>query len=214
MRSAALSTLVVLLASTAASAQSPPSERSDSDSSAVETPRLSTLPNTNTWITGWLGGFTDPGSVSVGGEHRDFGSTMAGGLGIHRTLGSALSVGIDASLAPSVRYEIRPEDGGAVDRSGTGRLGTAFATGRLRTGGFDALTMYLTGGAGAFLYKLDEGWEPDLALLAGAGLEYQLTPARALFLEWGRYTVFHGGDGVGSNRAKHSQLRIGGRFGL
>lgn len=150
--------------------------------------------------------------MTVSGERRDFGSTLAGGLGIHRTLGSALSVGIDASIAPSMRYEIRPEDGGPIERDGTGRMGTAFATGRLRTGGFDALTMYLTGGAGAFLYELGDGWEPDLALLAGAGLEYQLTPARALFLEWGRYTVFN--SGVSSNNAKHSQLRIGGRFGL
>jgi opacity protein-like surface antigen len=214
MKSAVLSVVVLLLAAAAASAQSSPFERRDTDATPrPDAPQFSTIPTTNTWVSGWLGGYTDAGRVTSSAEDWVFGRTMAAGLGVHRAIGNSLSLGIDASFAPSVSYEIRPN--GSNDRfTGNGRLGTAFATGRLRTGGFDAVAMYLTGGAGTFLYNVEDNWESDLALMAGAGLEYRLAPTRALFLEWGRYTVFNSRDGVDSDNSRHSQLRFGARLGL
>ncbi|MFW6079507.1 MAG: hypothetical protein ACODAE_07800, partial [Gemmatimonadota bacterium] len=57
-------------------------------------------------------------------------------------------------------------------------------------------------------------WDPDLALLTGAGLEYRISSARSLFVEWGRYWSFHQRDSaVDDNSTRHSQLRLGVRTG-
>ncbi|MBI4408549.1 MAG: outer membrane beta-barrel protein [Gemmatimonadetes bacterium] len=169
----------------------------------------------DTWMSVWIGGFHDPGNVSddESNSRWDFGPALGGGAGLHHKLGSSLMAGLDVSFAPA-RYERTVRgDTAAIEESG--RLATAMLSGRLRYGGGGDFSMYLTGGAGAFIYGLPalDRWDPDLALLAGAGLEYRAAPNKALFLEWGKYWTFHQHDGVQSNSPKHSALRVGGRFG-
>jgi|SRR5690606_6179888 len=172
-------------------------------------------PAPKTWVTGWVGGYMDPGRVTdAASGNWHFGSAFAGGLGIHRQVGSGLALGIDASFAPA-SYERRGADNTLL-AEGNARLVTAMISGRLRTGGHDSFGMYLTGGAGAFVYGIPEldRWDPDLALHTGAGLEYRPARDKALFVEWGRYWTFHQKEGIRDNTTKHSQIRIGGRVGL
>lgn len=170
------------------------------------------------WASGWLGGLINPGVVSDGGSNLDwaFGSSFAGGLGLHRHVGQSLALGIDASYAPA-RYELRPQgDGSETDvTDGRASVYTGMLSGRMRYGGGGSFFMYLTGGAGAMLYDLPdiERRDPDLALLTGAGMEYRPTSDKSLFVEWGRYWTFHQRDGVDDNMTKHGQLRLGVRTG-
>src|SRR5690625_5220815 len=133
-----LSTLTLLLAATPASAQF----------RTVET-------DPKTWTSVWLGGYISPGSVPDPAYGQwDFGSAIGGGLDIHRQVGNSLTVGIETSLAPA-DYEIRSNKG-AVTGEGRARIATGMLTGRLRYGGSTNFGMYLTGGAGAFMYGLSE----------------------------------------------------------
>lgn len=169
----------------------------------------------DTWVTGWIGGYMSPDRVMDGASGRwDFGSTFAGGLGLHRRIGQSLSLGLETSFAPA-SYELSDDEGTLLD-SGNARLVTAMLSGRLRTGGGGPLGMYVTGGAGAFIYGMSDldRWDPDLALYTGAGLEYQPSVNKALFLEWGRYWTFHQKEGIRDNSARHSQLRAGVRIGF
>ncbi|HEX7119176.1 MAG TPA: outer membrane beta-barrel protein [Longimicrobiales bacterium] len=167
-----------------------------------------------TWATGWVGGYLSPGRVSDASGNWDFGSTFAGGLGLHRQVGRSLVLGIEGSFAPAA-YE-RTDKDGALLGEGDARLVTGMVTGRLQTGGGGNFGMYLTGGAGAFVYGMSEldRWDPDLALKTGAGLEYRPSVDKALFVEWGRYWTFHQKEGVRDNTTKHSQLRAGVRIGF
>lgn len=171
----------------------------------------------DTWVSGWLGGYLGTGGVDDGASNSfwEFGNGFAGGLGVHRQLGSSLVVGIDASIAP-LSYERRADgnDGELLDE-GSAKLASALATARLKYGGGAGFSMYLTGGAGTLAYSMPGlGWDPDLALMTGAGLEYMTSPRQALFLEWDRYWTFHSSGGVDENTVKHSKLRIGARFGF
>ena len=50
--------------------------------------------------------------------------------------------------------------------------------------------------------------------LGGTGLEYKLSPARSLYLEWGRFWAFHAMEApVRNHTARHQQLRLGVRTG-
>ncbi|HEX6939953.1 MAG TPA: outer membrane beta-barrel protein [Longimicrobiales bacterium] len=169
----------------------------------------------DTWATAWVGGYLSPGRVSDASGNWDFGSTFAGGLGVHRQIGRSLVLGVETSFAPAA-YERRDADDGSLLGEGNARLVTGMLTGRLQTGGGSNFGMYLTGGAGAFVYGIPEldRWDPDLALTTGAGLEYRPSANRALFVEWGRYWTFHQKEGVRDNTAKHSQLRAGVRIGF
>lgn len=171
----------------------------------------------DTWVSAWVGGFMNPGRVTdaQSATHWDFGTSLAGGLGIHRNFGRTVSIGLDAGFSPA-RYEMVPVEGSdATAAEGTARVVTGMLSGRLRYGGGSALFMYLTGGAGALVYGMPElgRWDPDLALLTGAGLEYRLASSRALFVEWGRYWTFHQSEGVADNSTKHGQIRLGVRTG-
>lgn len=171
-----------------------------------------------TWVSAWVGGFTNPGRVSDGASdrHWNFGSSFAGGLGAHRRVGSSLVLGLDASFAPAPYELVTRGDEPALAGEGSARVVTAMASGRLRYGGGGSFFMYLTGGAGAMIYGMPElnRWDPDLALLTGAGLEYRPSGDKAIFIEWGRYWTFHQRDqGVSDNSTKHGQLRIGVRTG-
>jgi opacity protein-like surface antigen len=185
---------------------------------AVTTPALAQFGKVQappkTTMSVWLGGYLQPGRVKDPASGTwDFGSTLAGGIGVHRRFG-VLSVGVDASLAPSASFERFDSTGVA---RGDARMATALLSARLRTGGGGPIGMYLTGGVGTFIYgmpDLDRSWDPDFALHTGAGLEYQVSNSRSVFLEWGRFWTFHQGEGVRSERVNHSQIRAGLRFGL
>lgn len=169
------------------------------------------------WVTGWVGGYLDPGTVRDFRSRSEwaFGSTLAAGAGIHRRVGSNLMLGLEAGYSPA-KFERRDLESNDVVDSGSAKLLTTMATARLRYGGADAFSMYLTGGVGAFTYAMPDPvdrWDPDLALMTGAGLEYRPSGKRALFVEWGRYWTFHDREGVEDNTVKHSQFRIGVRTG-
>jgi opacity protein-like surface antigen len=169
-----------------------------------------------TWVTGWVGGYLSPDRVADGasGGNWEFGSTFAGGLGVHRQVGSSLALGLEGSFAPA-SYEITDANGALIGE-GDASLVTTMLTGRLSYGGGGTLGMYLTGGAGAMFYGMKglDRWDPDFALHTGAGLEYRPASNKALFVEWGRYWTFHQKEGVRDNSSKHSQIRAGLRFGL
>ncbi len=76
--------------------------------------------------------------------------------------------------------------------------------------------MYMTGGAGVIGYGMKglDRWDPDLALMTGAGFEYRPSQRQSLFLEWGKFWTFHQSEGVKNNAIKHSQIRAGVRLGL
>lgn len=170
----------------------------------------------NTWVTGWVGGYMSPGSVVDAESGKwDFGSSFAGGLGLHRQVGRSLVLGVEGSFAPAA-YERLDLDTNEVLGSGNARLVTGMLTGRLQTGGGGGLGMYVTGGIGAVVYGIPDldRWDPDLALRTGAGMEYRPSHNRALFLEWGQLWTYHQKEGVRDNTAKHSQLRAGVRFGF
>lgn len=167
-----------------------------------------------TWITGSVGGFLDPGSVPDGGEIWDFGTALGAGLGVHREIAQGITFGIEGAFAPT-KYELRTPSEGVIGK-GNASILTGLATARLYTGGTGAVGMYLTGGAGVIAYGMKglDRWDPDLALMTGAGLEFRPSQRRSIFLEWGKYWTFHPQDGVKNNTINHSQLRAGVRFGL
>lgn len=167
-----------------------------------------------TWVSGWGSVFMDPGRVADQSGIWDFGSAFGGGLGLHRQVGTGLALGIEGSFSP-VSYEMRDPQGMLIG-DGKARLATTMLTGRLQTSGGAGLGMYMTGGAGAFIYGMPDldRWDPDFALYTGAGLEYRAATRQALFVEWGRYWTFHQKEGIRDNTVKHSQIRAGVRLGL
>jgi hypothetical protein len=167
-----------------------------------------------TWITGSVGGFLNPGSVPDASGIWDFGSAFSGGLGIHRQIGPGLAIGLEGTFAPA-KYELRDAQK-AVIGSGSASLVTGLLSARLYTGGSGPMGMYLTGGAGAIAYGMKglDRWDPDLALMTGAGFEIRPSQRQSLFLEWGKYWTFHQSDGVKDNTINHSQIRAGMRIGL
>jgi hypothetical protein len=171
-------------------------------------------PPPNRWASVWLGGYIDPGRVVDESGTWTFGSGFAAGLAAHHRVGQGLMLGVDLSLA-QVPYE-RLGPANLVVGSGDARFATALASGRLRYGGGGDLGVYLTGAGGAFIYHIPDldRWDPDLALLTGAGLEYAVSRTGSIFLEWGRFFVFHQRQGgVAGNTARHSHLKVGGRVG-
>lgn len=172
-------------------------------------------PPPKTWITGSVGGFLDPGSVPDASGVWDFGAALGGGIGIHRQVGQGITIGVEGSFLPS-KYELRDSNRSVIEK-GSASIVTGLATARLNTGGMGPLGMYLTGGAGVMAYGMKGGldrWDPDLALMTGAGLEYRPSQKRAIFLEWGKFWTFHQQEGVKNNTVNHSQLRAGVRFGF
>mgnify|MGYP000120848943 FL=1 len=183
-------------------------------SAAAQEPGPAVRPPRN-WLAVWAGGYTNGGGVYDPASRStwDFGSSLAGGVGVHRQVGSGLVVGLETSFAPAP-FERSDSTERVVDR-GRARLVTALATGRLRYGGGGPVGLYLTGGAGTLVYGMPTlgRWDPDLALLTGAGLEYRPRRAQVFFVEWGRLWTFHQKEGVEDNDTRFSQLRAGVRIG-
>jgi hypothetical protein len=168
------------------------------------------------WFSVSAGRYLDMGQVAdpESGSTWIFGEAFTLGVGYHRDLGPGLSLGgIVTGAMPNYQRVIAP--GVRVD-GGRATLLTPMVTGRLNTGGGGGgVAFYLTGGAGAFIYRLPDldRWDPDLALFTGAGLDYAPGGNRAFFVEWGRFWVYHQGEGIESNRAFHSLIRAGMRVG-
>jgi hypothetical protein len=167
-----------------------------------------------TWISGSVGGFLNPGSVPDASGIWDFGTAFSGGLGVHRQIGSGLAIGLEGSFAPA-KYELRDAQK-AVIGNGNASIVPGLLSARMYTGGMGPMGMYLTGGAGAIAYGMKglDKWDPDLALMTGAGFEYRPSQRQSLFLEWGKFWTFHQSEGVKSNTINHSQIRAGVRIGL
>lgn len=170
----------------------------------------------DTWATGWVGGMLDPGRVVDDESDATwaFGTGFGLGLGLHRELGRSFLVGVDGNLF-RLPYEVRPHTATADTLSGDGSIVSLLASARLRTGGAAVFGTYLTGGVGTLMYNLPglDRWDSDLALLAGAGIQYQPQAQLGLFIEWGRFWTFHQREGVDSGMTRHSNLRVGARYG-
>ncbi len=162
------------------------------------------------------GTIRDPGSGSAGpGQVWNFGSGFGAGASVQRVVGQSLQLGIEGSIAPSVGVEIT-DSTSAATTSDHAKLGELMATGRIMTGGGGGLGLYLSGGIGTFIWGVPApatGTTADLAVRTAGGLEYQTSPRRGLFLEWGQFWDFHRHSGVKSNTAKFGQIRGGLRIG-
>jgi opacity protein-like surface antigen len=198
MKKTTLFTLALVLAASAAHAQAP----------AVNWVNVYGLMYTN------LSGFADPDTNS---EWVFDDNAFGLGVGLQRDFGQGLLLGVDFSLARPA-YERRHANTGAPipGATGTTNVGTAMATGRFAYGGGADLGFYLSGGIGTIAYNLADvgGWDADFALRAGTGLELKFSPARAIYLEWGRIWGYHQREGIGGGGGQqHSALRLGARFG-
>jgi hypothetical protein len=169
------------------------------------------------WISTYAGRYMDFGGVddAESGSRWVFGEAWAFGAAYHHMLAPGLALGADVSYA-APRYQRRV--GGAVvpGSDGTAGILTPMASGRFNYGGGGlGVAFYLTGGIGAMIYRIPDldRWDPDLALHAGTGIEYLSTNRWGLFLEWGRFWVYHQGEGLESNRANHSLIKLGARLG-
>jgi hypothetical protein len=158
------------------------------------------------------------------------GTGLAFGGGAHHQLGQGLMIGLDGSFAPSVPFEFHHLDTDALlQPKGNAKVASAMLSGRLQYGGGASFGIYLNGGLGGFAWNVPalnssptclqckpqgSHWDTDLGVLTGAGFEYRLAPRTALFLEWGRFWVFHQHEGVSSNSIKFTGLKLGGRMAL
>jgi hypothetical protein len=161
-----------------------------------------------------IAGFRDPGTSSDWAF--DDNALGLGGALQHEAV-PGLVLGADISVARPA-YERREPGTRTVlpGAEGTATLVTAMATGRIAYGGAGDLGFYLNGGIGTIAYHLEDvgEWNADFALRAGTGLEYRLTPARAIFFEWGRLWGYHEREGIGGGSQQHSVLRLGARLGF
>jgi hypothetical protein len=161
------------------------------------------------------GTIRDPGTGSAPGQVWNFGSGFGLGASVQRLVGQSLQLGIEGSIAPSVGVEIT-DSASAATTSDHAKLGELMATGRIMTGGGGGLGLYLSGGIGTFIWGMPApapGTDADFAVRTAAGLEYQTSARRGLFLEWGQFWDFHQHAGVKSNTAKFGQIRGGLRIG-
>jgi len=167
------------------------------------------------WVSGWGGAFMNPGTVQdfESGTEWRFGTSFMAGLGLQRSLGQGLVAGLDLGYSP-VRHEVHSLTGGGQLDEGRAHIVTALLTGRLgatRAAGFGT---YLAGGVGAMFYGIPhvDGWDRNLALRGGGGVEYAMSREMVWFLEWHRWWVFHQSEGVEDNTVHHGSLEIGARF--
>lgn len=168
-----------------------------------------------------VGRFSSPvgPESSTATQSWNFGSGFGLGLAAAHNLGPAAQIGVEASLAPSVGVEVTDSalSSGAAGAttSGKAKLGDVFVTGRIMTGGGGGLGLFLAGGAGFMFFGMPDpaSSATDFAYRYGGGLEYQLNPRRAVFLEWGQVGAFHKHHGVTSNTVHFSQIRGGFKIG-
>ena len=152
--------------------------------------------------------------TSTANQTWNFGSGLGLGAAAAHNIGTAAQVGLEATLAPSVGVEIT-DSTGTFTSSGNSRVGDFFATGRIMTGGGAGLGLFLAGGVGVMFFGMPApaSSATDFAYRYGGGVEYQINPRRAVFLEWGSVGAFHKHHGVSSNTVHFSQLRGGLRIG-
>jgi opacity protein-like surface antigen len=172
------------------------------------------------YFSAWAGHYTSIGGF-VEPEPNDFFTfdrPFVYGGGLHVRVNQGIVVGVDGAIA-DVDYERRERGQIDVLSSGSGRVATALLSARLNTGTGPGFNLYLTGGAGVQAYELPEpefdGWDRDLALMLGLGLDYRLHPRFGFFVEYGQFWAYHQkGDDLSRNTANHDVLRLGARFGL
>ncbi len=164
-----------------------------------------------------IGAVTSPIGPESGTDTQkwDFGSGVGLGVAAAHVLGPALQLGIDASFAPSVGVDITDNQTGTLTQGQKAKIGHVMATGRIMTGGGGGLGLFLAGGVGAMFFGMPDPATSatDFAFRYGGGLEYQWTPRRAVFLEWGSIGAFHKHHGASSNTFHFSQIRGGLRIG-
>ncbi|MEX1183377.1 MAG: outer membrane beta-barrel protein [Gemmatimonadota bacterium] len=137
------------------------------------------------------------------------------GAGVQREFGQGLLIGVEGTYA-TTRQERSYLDTDVVFESGDAAIATGMLTGRFAYGGGGTVGIYLTGGAGTIAYKLDslDGWNPDFALRAGTGIEYQFAVGKGIALEWNRIWGYHEKEDLGGGRQNHSVLKLLGRLAL
>lgn len=171
----------------------------------------------DTWVSGWGGAIMNPGTVhDFDTDTRwEFGTSFMAGVGVQRSLGHGLVAGLDLGYSP-VRHEVRQRSDGAVLDEGRAHIVTTMLTGRLGAARAAGFGTYLAGGIGAMFYGIPhiDGWDTDLALRAGGGVEYAPSRGLVLFLEWHRWWVFHQTEGVQDNTVNHGSLELGARYRL
>lgn len=187
----------------------------------AQAPRKAVGPTTN-WASLFVVGYPGIGNVTspVGPESGtatqtwSFGSGVGLGLAAAHVVGQALQVGVEGSFAPSVGVDIT-DTTSLVTQGQKAKVGHLMATGRIMTGGGGGLGLFLAGGVGAMFFGMPDPATSatDFAFRYGGGLEYQWTPRRALFLEWGQVGAFHKHHGASSNTVHFSQIRGGFRIG-
>ncbi len=164
-----------------------------------------------------IGAFNNPVGTDALNQNEtwNLGSGIGLGVSAAHVLGQALQIGAEATFAPSIGAEIT-DPGVAGTTSGHAKVGTAFATGRLMTGGGGGLGFFLQGGVGAVYWGMPAPatTATDFAYRYGGGIEYQTSMRRAIFLQWGQIGAFHKHHGVSSNTVKFSQITGGIRIGL
>jgi hypothetical protein len=161
-----------------------------------------------------IAGFHDPGTAS---DWVFDDNAFGFGVAAQHEAVQGLILGGEFSLArPAYERRVQGTSVALPGATGTATLATAMVTGRIAYGGSGDLGFYLNGGLGTVAYHLEDvaEWNADFALRAGTGLEYRLTPARALFFEWGRIWGYHERNGIGGGAAQHSVLKLGLRIGL
>jgi hypothetical protein len=175
-----------------------------------------TLPARN-WGTIWGGMFTNVDAIAdpeTGSTWAFDDNVIAFGAGYEREVSQGLLLGAEAAYA-SADFERRIDD--TVESPGNARLLSLFATGRLRYGGPNAIGFYLKGAAGSFGYRVPDGdgFNFDLGLSTGGGLEYRFRATSAAYIEWNRIWAYHEKEGIdGGNTGRHTLLRLGYRQGF
>jgi hypothetical protein len=187
------------------------------------------------WVSAWAGAVLDPPNLvdPTTGTRWQMGTGLAFGAGLHHQLGQGLMIGLDGSYAPSIPFEFHNTNSDALlQPKDNAKAATALLSGRLQYGGGASFGIYLNGGVGGFFWGVPtlappsanlltcsctpsgSHWDGDLGLLTGAGFEYRVALRSALFLEWGRFWVFHQHEAVSSNSIKFTGIKLGARFAL
>jgi hypothetical protein len=154
-------------------------------------------------------------------------AAVGGGGGLHIEVGSGVLLGVEAAYART-NYERRPRTGQTAVDAGTAAVTTIVAGGRMsgsglgRLGGLGGMRGlmglaglgYVTGGAGAIVYGLENvaGSNTDLAFHLGGGLELLSARGRGGFLELKQIWAFHEREGVDDSTVRHSRLDLGARL--
>jgi hypothetical protein len=171
------------------------------------------------FVTGAAAYFTSMGGFAVPDDSAFFtfddGFAYAGAL--HFSVGGDMVVGVDFAYSEP-DYQRRDRRTGDVETEGSARTVAALLSARLGTGGGGRFGIYIAPGIGVFAYDVPDdaadGWDRDIAIHIGAGLEYRLLPRLGTFAEFGQYWAYHQKEGDARNTAKHNLLRAGVRVGI